>query len=93
MVMVTRRTNYYITIAAKKVLSRDTLFSRALQEDSGERATYEWLNWPDSLNRGLPQERATLQSARDDQVEKLVGLFRIEASQLLDGIQGGRSVA
>ena len=30
--MVTKRTNYYITIAAKKVLSQDTLFSRALQE-------------------------------------------------------------
>jgi hypothetical protein len=49
----------------------------------------KWLNWLDSLERGLPQERAILQPARYDQVEKLVGQCRIEASQFPDNTQGG----
>jgi Transposase and inactivated derivatives len=36
---------------------------------------------------------SSIASARYDQVEKLVGLYRIEASQFLDGIQGGCPIA
>ena len=44
-------------------------------------------------HHAIPPLSSSIASARHDQVEKFVGLFRIEASQFPDGIQGGCPVA